>query len=307
MNRLLAIVGATATGKSDLAIRLAERYGGEILNADSRLVYRRMNIGTAKPPAADRARVPHHLVDVVDPDEPFSLAAYLDMAAAALASIWNRGRLPLLVGGTGQYVWALLEGWSVPRVPPDWALRAELESLAATPEGRAALAAELAAADPAAARAVDLANPRRLVRALEVLRRTGRAPSEKAKRPPAFEPLVLGLWCDRSELYRRIDARVDAMLAAGFVDEVRALIEAGYGCHLPSMLSIGYRQICAYLRGELTLKDAAARTKTETHRLARMQHNWFRRTDPRIRWLDVTFGDVFGEAAACVEAWLAGA
>jgi len=307
MNRLLAIVGATATGKSGLAIRLAERVGGEILNADSRLVYRRMDIGTAKPSPADRVRVPHHVIDVVDPDQPFSLATYLDLARSALASIWRRQRLPLLVGGTGQYVWALLEGWSVPRVAPAPALRAELEAQAATPEGRRALVAELAAVDPAAAQAVDVANPRRLVRALEVLRLTGQPPIARAKHSPEFDSLILGLWCERAELYRRINARVEAMMAAGFVEEVRSLIDAGYGCELPSMTSIGYRQICAYLRGELTLEDATTRIETETHRLARMQHNWFRRSDPRIRWLDVSAGDIFGEALALVQDWLAGA
>lgn len=301
---LLAVVGATATGKTALAVRLAEQLSGDVINADSRQVYRGMDIGTAKATAAERARVRHWLVDVVAPDEPFSLGRFLDLAHEALDGCWARRALPAVAGGTGQYVWALLEGWQVPRVPPDPELRAELEARAAR-EGAPALLEELQRVDPAYAARVDPSNVRRLVRALEVYRRTGQPISAcQTRRPPDCDSIVIGLTCERGDLYRRIDARVDAMLAAGLVGEVRGLIERGYGCALPSMSGIGYRQVCQHLAGELSLGEAVGRIKTETHRLARMQHNWFRRNDERIHWIDVSAGDPFAEALRVVESKL---
>lgn len=302
--RLLAIVGPTATGKTTLALRLAEWLGGEVVNADSRQVYREMDIGTAKPTAEERERVRHWLIDVADPDEPFSLGRYLDLAGEALSDCWSRGALPVLVGGTGQYVWALLEGWQVPRVPPDRRLRAELEAQAER-EGPQRLLEELARVDPEYAVRVDPRNIRRVIRALEVYRRTGRPLSAcQTRQPPDFAWTVIGLTCARDELYRRIDARVDNMMAAGLLDEVRSLVERGYGCDLPAMSGIGYRQVCQHLAGELSLEEAVARIKTETHRLARMQHTWFRQDDVRIHWLDVTAGDPFAEALRVVESKL---
>ena len=284
--RLVAIVGATATGKTALAIALARRLDGEIVNADSRQIYRDLDIGTAKPTPAEQALAPHWLIDVAAPDDDFTLATFLDLARAALAGIWQRGKLPIVTGGTGQYVWALLEAWRVPRVPPDRALRTELEALADR-DGAAALVEELRRVDPVSAERIDAQNVRRIIRAIEVTRATGRPFSEwQRKDAPAFDAAIIGLRLDRDALYARIDARVDAMLAAGFVDEVRRLNAAGYGCDLAAMRSIGYREVCAHLRGETTLDAAAARIKTETHRLARMQHTWFRDGDERIAWLD---------------------
>jgi tRNA dimethylallyltransferase len=302
--QLLATVGATATGKTALTVRLAEQLGGEIVNADSRQVYRGMDIGTAKPASEERARVRHWLVDVVDPDGPFSLGRYLDLARAALEGCWSHGVLPILAGGTGQYVWALLEGWQVPRVPPDGALRAELEARVER-EGVASLAAELERVDPAYAARVDKQNSRRVIRALEVYQRTGRPISScRTRVPPDFSWRAIGLACEREELYRRIDARVDAMMAAGLLEEVRGLIERGYSRSLPSMSGIGYRQLCQHLAGELSLDEAVERIKTETHRLARMQRNWFRPGDDRITWIDVTRGDSFPEVLRVVESEL---
>ena len=298
---LFAIAGPTATGKTALALRLAERLGGEIVNADSRQVYRGMDIGTAKPTSEERTHAPHHVMDIVDPDEPFSLGRYLDLAHEALADCWSRGVLPLLAGGTGQYVWALLEGWQVPRVAPDPALRAELEARAGR-EGVESLLRELDEVDPAYGARVDRRNLRRVIRALEVYRRTGRPLSACQRREPLDARwTVVGLTCAREELYRRIDERVDAMVAAGLVDEVRGLIGRGYGCELPSMSGIGYRQICQHLAGDLSLEEAVERTKTETHRLARMQYTWFRQGDSRIHWIDVTEGDAYAEALRVVE------
>ncbi len=300
MPRLIAIIGATATGKTALAVELARQLGGEIVNADSRQVYRGMDIGTAKPTAAEQAAARHWLIDVAAPDEQFTLARFLDLAHGALADVWSRGQLPIVVGGTGQYVWALLEGWRVPRVPPDRALRAELEERARR-EGAALLLEELRGIDPAGAASVDAANPRRIIRAIEVTRATGRPYSEWRRRDaPSFEARIIGLRMERAALYRRIDERVDAMLAAGLVDEVRRLNAAGYGCELPSMASIGYREVCDHLRGELTLDAAAARIKTETHRLARMQHTWFRADDARIAWVEAGEGDIVGQVMAVV-------
>ena len=260
----------------------AQRIGGEIIGADSRQVYRRMDIGTAKPTPEEQAAAGHHLIDVVDPDEPFSLGRWLDLAKDALEDIWARGKQPLLVGGTGQYVWALLEGWRVPRVPPDGQVRAELES-----RGPAELVEELRRVDPEAEGFVDPRNVRRIVRALEVYHATGKPFSHwRTKESAGFESLVLGLRLPREELYRRIDERVETMFADGLVNEVRGLLAEGYSRELPSMSGIGYREVCEYLSGELDLETAVERTKTGTHRLARHQNSWFKAGDERIRWVE---------------------
>jgi tRNA dimethylallyltransferase len=271
------------------------RPGFEAINADSRQVYRHMDIGTAKPTAEERAALPHHLIDIVDPDEPFGLATWLRLANEALEAIWARGGVPIVVGGTGQYVWALLEGWRVPEVPPQDDLRRELE-------GRppAELLAELRRIDPESHEFIQPQNVRRVIRALEVYRATGKPFSYwRTKEPPAFDWLAMGLRLSREELYRRIDARVDSMVAAGFVDEVRRLREMGYGRELPAMSGIGYGEMCAHLDGELTLEQAVARTKIGTHRLARHQNAWFKASDPRIQWLqDAEAVSALGESDA---------
>jgi tRNA dimethylallyltransferase len=294
--RLLAIVGATATGKTALAIALANALDGEIINADSRQIYRGMDIGTAKPTLAARASARHWLIDVVAPDEPFTLASFLDLANAAIDDVLRRGKLPIVAGGTAQYVWALLEGWRVPRVPPDRGLRAELEDIASQ-QGAEAVAAILREIDPASADSIDARNVRRVIRAIEVTRATGRPFSAwQQKDTPQHAARIIGLRIENDALYRRIDARVDAMIEAGLPRETEALIAQGYGCDLPSMSGIGYRQICEHLRGERTLDDAIARIKTETHRLARMQRTWFRADDPRITWLDAGAADLVEQA-----------
>jgi tRNA dimethylallyltransferase len=294
-------MGPTASGKSALAEALAARLPAEIVSVDSAQVYRGMDIGTAKPTAAEQELVRHWLVDVAAPDERYTLAAFVDAARDAIADIDARGRLPIVAGGTGQYVWALLEGWRVPRVPPDAELRAELDALAVR-EGSGAVAARLRAVDAASAESIDPRNVRRMVRAIEVTSATGRPFSAWRTKGDAPAATIVGVESPREELYRRIDARVDGMIAAGLVDEVRSLIAAGYGCRLPAMSGIGYRQICEHLAGERTLEDAVARIKTETHRLARMQHTWFRRDDPRIRWLDASAPDPREQALEIVRA-----
>jgi tRNA dimethylallyltransferase len=297
--RLVAVVGATATGKTALAIALARRLDGEIINADSRQVYRDMDIGTAKPTREEQTAARHWLIDVAAPNETFTLARFLDLASVAASDITARGKLPIVAGGTGQYVWALLEGWRVPRVAPDRALRAELETLAAE-RGADALHAMLRDADHVSADAIDARNVRRVIRAIEVTRATGRPFSAwQTKEPGASDAHIIGLQMDRASLYTRIDARVDAMLERGFVREVE-LLASRVGCDAPAMSGIGYRQICEFLAGETTLAAAIARIKTETHRLARMQQTWFRADDGRITWLDATAPNLADDAAAVV-------
>ena len=274
---LLVIVGPTAVGKTALAIALAQALGGEIISADSRQVYRGMDIGTAKPSAAERAAAPHHLIDVVDPNEEFSLALYQDLATAAITEVAARGRLPLLVGGTGQYLAALLEGWQIPRVAPQPELRAALER-AATQHGAAALHTRLAVVDPVAAAGILPTNLRRVIRALEVYELTGRPISQQQqKQPPPYRTKTLWLTRPAAELYDRIDARVDTMLAAGLLAEVRDLVERGYGWELPAMSGLGYREFHPYFTGQATQADAITRLKFDTHAFARRQPGWFRR------------------------------
>ncbi len=295
---LVAVVGATAAGKSEAAVAIAEALDGEVVNADAYQVYEGMDIGSAKPSAALRSRVRHHLFDITTPARPLTLARYLDLAHTALADVWSRGKLPVLVGGSGQYVWALVEGWSVPRVAPDPALRLELKALARD-QGAAALLDRLRALDPDAAARLDPHNTRRMVRALEVVVASGRPLAARQTRAPIdADVLVLGLRCDRAELYRRIDARVDAMYNAGLVDEVQRVRERGWGDASPVTSGIGYKEASAHLDGALTLDDAIECTKARTHRLVRTQSTWFKPSDARIRWVDA--GD---EASAeCVEA-----
>src|SRR5579884_138267 len=296
---LIALVGPTASGKTAMGIALAEALDGEIVSADSRQIYREMEIGTAKPTPAERARIPHHLLDVVAPDEPFTLAIYQQLATAAIADIYARGKLPLLVGGTGLYVRAVVDGLVIPAVPPNEAQRAEWEALAQR-EGNERLHALLAERDPVAAAAIPPNNVRRVIRALEVCLATGQPFSAlQQKRPTPYQLKMLGLSTDRERLYAWADARVDAMLAAGFVDEVRHLVARGYDWRLPAMSSLGYRQMGAYLRGEMSLEDAVQRLNFDTHNFIRRQLAWFR-PDKRIHWLDAAAPDLLGQALAVI-------
>ena len=283
---LVVIMGPTGVGKTSLGIQLARTLDGEIVSADSRQVYRGMDIGTAKPTPVEQAQVPHHLIDVVDPDDEFTLADFQERAYAAIRDTVERGHLPLLVGGTGQYVRAVVEGWKIPRVPPDPELRASLyaEAAAGNP-GR--LYERLIELDPAAGSFVDERNVRRVIRALEVCIKTGRPFSEqRGKEPPPYPVLSIGLTIEREALYRRVDARIDRMITDGLVQEVQGLVERGYDWALPAMSSLGYWQLKGYLQGSESLEEAIASIKKETRRFIRHQYNWFRPADPRIHWLD---------------------
>ncbi|MFQ5855579.1 MAG: tRNA (adenosine(37)-N6)-dimethylallyltransferase MiaA [Anaerolineae bacterium] len=288
---LVVIVGPTAVGKTDITIRLAEEFNGEIVSADSRQIYRRMNIGTAKPTPAERARVPHHLIDIVDPDQAYHVAQFQTAAYAAIDDIHSRGKVPFLVGGTGQYVHSVIEGWQIPPVPPDPDLRRRLYA-EAEGHGPERLHRRLSEIDPGAAERIHPNNIRRVIRALEVYEATGRPISDwQDKHPPAYCILQIGLTMDREALYRRIDVRVDQMIAGGLVDEVRTLLAAGYTFDRPAMSSLGYGEFEAYFQGEATLEEVVQTIKHETHRLVRHQYNWFSEDAPNIHWFDVEHGD----------------
>ncbi len=241
---LVVIVGPTGVGKTEISISLAERVNAEIISADSRLFYRGMDIGTAKPTPEERARVPHHLIDVADPDDAWSLARFQRAAGSQIMEIHQRGNLPMLVGGTGQYVMAVVQGWQIPQVKPDPRLRQTLQDWSEE-VGAEGLHQRLAVLDPDAAEKIDPSNLRRTIRALEVTLASGvRFSAQRGiSNQPPYQVLKLGLSRPRGELYRRIDQRVEQMLAAGFVDEVGGLLSRGYPGDLPTFSAIGYRQV----------------------------------------------------------------
>jgi tRNA dimethylallyltransferase len=277
--RLLAVVGPTAAGKTAVALRLAEELGGEVLSCDSMQVYRGMDVGTAKPTPAERARVPHHLLDVVDPDEDFSAARYVELADAAAAAISARGRVVVVCGGTGLYLRALVRGlFPAPR--PDPALRARHREA-----GAAAVRERLLAVDPEAARGILPGDLVRLSRALEVYEQTGVPISELRRRaagPPRYPARLVGLAPPRPELHARIDARFDQMMAAGFLDEVRRLLDR-YGPAARPLGALGYAQLRDHLLGRVSLEEAVRLGKRDTRRYARRQLTWFR-SEPGITW-----------------------
>lgn len=284
---LVVILGPTAVGKTGLALEFAQALNGEIIGADSRQIYRYMDIGTAKPTPQQRQQVPHHLIDVVNPDENLGLAHYQHLTYAAIDDIHQRGRLPLLVGGTGQYITAIIEGWSIPEVPPNNPLREELEQFAAE-HGSEALHQRLQQVDPAAAAATHHRNVRRVIRQLEVFIETGTPISTlQQKQPPPYTIIQYGLSMERTCLYERADLRLDQMLAAGFADEVRDLLNRGYDRRLPAMSGLGYSQIAAHLLDGVSLEETISRTRTATHDFIRRQLTWFRGHDTGIHWYDM--------------------
>ena len=294
---LVALIGPTAVGKTALSLHLADRYQGEIVSADSRLIYKTMDIGTAKPTPAEQAQVPHHLLDLCAPDEPLSVAEYQQLAYATIDAIHERGRVPFLVGGTSLYVRAVVEGLQIPQVPPNPQLRAELEGLLER-EGRESLYQQLLTLDPATAAVIDALNPRRLLRALEIVITTGRSKTElEGVNPPPYAILQIGLMRPRDQLYARIDARVQTMVDEGLVAETERLLAAGYSPNLPAMTSLGYREMAAYLAGEMTLDAAIERIQLETHRFVRNQMTSFRKM-PTIQWFDIS---VEGGESAIIE------
>ncbi len=302
--RLIAVVGPTAVGKTALAIALAQRFHGEIVNADSRQVYVGMDIGTAKPTHEEQAAAPHHLIDIREPDEPLSLGEYLPLARCKVTDIVRREKLPILCGGTGQYIWAFLEGWQVPKVPPDPVYRGNLERRAAI-EGLETLWSELKTLDPDRAEAIDRHNTRRIIRALEIVRALGGRTSGTARSPePPYDALIIGLTAERSTLYSKIDARFDGMMQDGLLEEARKLACDGYALGDGPLSGVGYSQLGQYLAGEMPRDDAIQRSKTQTHRLVRRQYTWFKPNDERIFWLDSTHELPVAEACRHVHEFL---
>lgn len=300
---LVLILGPTAVGKTEIALQLAERLDGEIVSADSRLLYRGMDIGTAKPTVEEMQRVPHHLIDVAEPDETWSLALFSQRAHQTIAEIQARGRLPFLVGGTGQYQRAVVEGWTPPEVQPDPRLRRVLESWAGQ-VGYDSLHARLKRLDPEAARKIDPRNLRRTVRALEVILSTGRRFSDQRRAQPSpYRLLQVGLSRPRPELYQRIDQRIEAMFEAGLVGEVQRLLDRGYSPDLPALSAIGYREVIAMLQGRISQAEAVLQTQRATRTFVRRQANWFKLSDPAILWFTAAPGTV-DEVEAAIQEWL---
>jgi tRNA dimethylallyltransferase len=281
---LIVIVGPTAVGKTVISIELAKRLDGEIVSADSRLLYRGMDIGTAKPTNEEMDDVPHHLIDVADPDENWSLAIYQREAYKMIDDINERGKLPFLVGGTGQYIRSIIEGWLIPPQRPDYDLRHTLNQWAQE-IGAEALYERLERLDPEAAEKIDYRNLRRTVRALEVIFKTGERFSDLRRRQEClYHPVILGITRPREELYERVDQRIEQMLGEGFIDEVRQLLAKGYSPDLPTMSAIGYREIVQYLQGDTTLEEAISQIKRNTRNFIRRQANWFKPDTPYINW-----------------------
>jgi tRNA dimethylallyltransferase len=308
---LLVILGPTASGKSAVGMALARRMDGEIVSADSMQVYRGMDIGTAKPSLGEQVEIRHHLIDAADPDEVFNVARYQELAGAAIADAASRGKLPIMVGGTGLYVDAVVRGFLFPDEGRNPAVRKRLErEAAAGADGAPALHARLALCDPEAARTIHPNDLRRIVRALEVFEVTGRPITElRRKHVPvnAYDSKLFGLTMPREALAARIDARVDQMVAAGLVDEVRRLLQMGYDPEATAMQAIGYKEFVAYLAGREGLEQAIDAVKLETRKYAKRQMTWFRKHDD-IEWIDVCGvsdpSDVASEIAARLGDWL---
>ncbi|MEI8130803.1 MAG: tRNA (adenosine(37)-N6)-dimethylallyltransferase MiaA [Leptolinea sp.] len=281
---IIVIVGPTASGKTDVSIQLASKLNGEIISADSRQFYQRMDIGTAKPTNAELALVPHHLINVANPSAPWSLAMFQESAKKCIEELYSRSKVPFIVGGTGQYVWGLIEGWLVPSQPINPALRNSLEAWAVD-LGAQGIHQVLSRLDPPAGEIVQVENIRRTVRALEVIFSSGkRFSDQRLKNPPDYDFLILGITWDRLALYQRVDMRIEIMLNTGLVEEVRSLLDSGLDPQTSAMSAIGYREIVGYLTGMHSLEEAVVLMKRNTRQYIRRQANWFKVTDPRIAW-----------------------
>lgn len=286
---LLVITGPTATGKSDVGVLVAEKVGGEIISSDSMLVYRGMDIGTAKPTRAEMRGIPHHMLDIVEPDQDYSVALFQKQARAVIAETAARNNLPVLVGGTGLYVGAVIDNYDFSNACGDSALRQKLLHEAAD-KGFESLHRRLCEIDPQVASKLHPRDTRRVIRALEVYYLTGKPISSYQKIDRhgqlQYNLVMFGLTMERGKLYRRIEQRVDKMIAAGLVEEVQRLLDRGLSIELSSMRGLGYKEIVSHLIGELSLEQAVELLKRNTRRFAKRQLTWFRR-DERIKWLDL--------------------
>lgn len=299
--RVIAIVGPTAVGKSRLAFELAAMYPADIVSADSRQVYRYMDIGTAKPSRIEQAQVTHYMIDLVPPDEGFSAARFREEGRRVLTRISEKGRIPLVVGGTGFYVRALLDGIHLPAVPPDAALREELRTEAST-HGPEVLHQRLAAADPRSADRIHPRNAPRIIRALEIVRHLD-GPVPEPRSGESIETLYLGLTIPRDILHTRADIRARDQIETGLVEETRFLLCMGYSPQLDPLRSFGYQQMVAHLQENLPIELALEQYQAATRQYIRRQTTWFR-SDPRIQWLDAEESPI-QEARAAIDEWLA--
>ena len=311
MKKLLVIVGPTGTGKTDLGLTLAKKFNGELVSADSRQIYIGMDIGTGKEIESSKYDVkknkgswvvngiPIHLYDVINPDKTFSVVEYQQEALGKIKEIENKGKLPILVGGTGLYVQAIVEGVNIPKVPPDSKLRAKLES-----KPLATLVSQLEQVDPKTAIKIDKQNPRRVIRALEVYYSSGQSFSSLEERFKVnFDSVQIGLTAPRDFLYKKVDDQIDDWFRVGFIEEVKKLISDGYDEKLPALTSLGYRQVAMYLGGNLTIEEAKQRIKWEHHGYIRRQFTWFRKRK-NIVWFDISDPDLIRQINAFIKAWL---
>lgn len=298
---VIVIVGPTASGKTEVSIKLARRFNGEIISADSRQFYEHMDIGTAKPTNYEMTQAPHHLINVSQPEDIWSLARFKEAALGCIDDIHNRGRLPFVVGGTGQYVWGLIEGWTIPEEPVDGNLRRCLEDWAGE-LGAKGIHEVLSRLDPAAGEIVQYENVRRSIRALEVIFSSGRRFSEqRRKQPPeGLNFILMGIQWDRPSLYERVDLRIEIMMNTGLLEEVRYLISSGINPDSPALSAIGYREITGYLTGKHSLDEAVMLIKRNTRQYIRRQANWFKPDDPRIAWF-AAGDDLAGRMSAYLE------
>jgi tRNA dimethylallyltransferase len=301
---LIVIAGPTAVGKTSLAIAVAGEYNGEIVNGDSRSFYRGMDIGTAKPSVEQRHAVRHHLIDIVDPADEMSLSHFQQLAFDAIDDILQQGKLPLLVGGTAQYLNAVVENWTIPQVAPDNAFRNSMEQRVAA-EGVSGILEELREVDPESSERTG-PNPRRIIRALEVYRTTGIPMSQLlGKEQSRYWALQFELWLPRDVLHQRIEERIHEQLRNGLVEEVRGLVERGIDPSLPAFSSIGYREVLPYLRGETTLEETVAAIRHASNRLVRHQQTWFRKSPEMIR-IDMSDGHAVDQVRELIARHLAG-
>lgn len=285
-NPVIFIVGPTASGKTELSIQLATILNTEIISADSRYFYRKMDIGTAKPDANELENIKHHLINIADPDETISVAIFKQQVTEIIENLHQASKIPIVVGGTGQYIHAILHNWEMPELESDHELRKLLENYAER-FGKFKLYQFLQKVDPEAAKIIDFRNLRRTVRAIEVMLKTGYRFSDQRKQQASnYSQKIIGIRWDRSVLYQRIDDRIEKMIENGVIEEVRRLLDLGYSSKLPSMSAIGYREIAGYILGENTLEEAIMLMKRNSRTYVRRQANWFKDNDPNIKWFD---------------------
>ena len=302
---VLVLVGPTGVGKTNLALALARHWPVEVVNADSRQVYRHMDIGTAKPTMAQRAAVAHHLFDIRDPDSVLTVAEYQELASLAIKAVLAKGHIPVLTGGTPLYVRSIVHNLRFPKVAPDPQLRVQLERDLER-LGVESLFQRLADLDPDTAAMTDPRNGRRIVRALEIFLKTGKSKRHlEGEQPPVWPLHILGLTCPRPQLHQRVDARLDAMMAAGLCEEARWLLEKKYDPALPALQALGYRSLIQHLQGKLSLSQAVQQAKHHTHRYIRHQYTGFRRLEKAV-WIDVSRISTSKLASHMAVSWPAG-